>query len=504
MHDDHATLTMRDSGDTLSRGVLSGFEVMAQSIAEIAPSAVIGSTIALVAATSGATSWLTWLIGGVILVLTAYVLTQLANRYKTTGGLYSLAARAAGPTIGYFIAWFALITYLGVIAAVVFQIAEFVAGYLNLSAFGVPDTPVTSLVIGLLGVVVAGAFSYRNVQLSSRTMLIAESISVMLILTLLVVVLVTHHGSVFNAKELTLHGVSTHQILLGMPLVMFSFGGFETCTVLGQEARNPRRMIPISLIGSVAIASVFFIVCSYVLVLGFQGSHANIADTSNILATAAGLAGIPWFAYIVDVGVILSMFSVIVAAYNVGSRLLLTLGREDMIPSAFGRVHRRNHTPANSVVFIGSGCVVGMVIVAATQANVVNAFGDMGSLAGYGQTVMYLLALVAVVVMLVRRRSQHAARELVPVITAAVVGAVALGYLLYSSFVPMPAFPVNVYVYVFFGLSAASVLGYAWKRRRPEALAKIGTTVDEHDQAEVPTPAAIPLDGALATEPGVV
>jgi len=85
----------------LSRGALSGFEVVAQSIAKIPPSAVMGSTVTLVAAITGAASWLTRLSGGVILLLTAYVLTHLAVRYKTTGGLYGLTVRAVGTTIGY-------------------------------------------------------------------------------------------------------------------------------------------------------------------------------------------------------------------------------------------------------------------------------------------------------------------------------------------------------------------------------------------------------------------
>lgn len=474
---------LEDSGAELrlSSGVLSGFEVLAQSVAEIAPSAVIGSTVALVAASTGGVSWMTWLIGGAILVLTAYALNQLAIRFKTTGGLYSLATRAAGPTFGYFIAWFALITYLGVIAAVVFQIAEFVAGYLALPLFGLPYNSLTTLVIGLLGIVVAGSFSYRNVRLSSRAMLVAESISVVLILILLVAVLVTHHGPILASRDFNLRGLSIHDLLLGMPLVMFSFGGFETSTVLGQEAKNPRRMIPAALLGSVVLASIFFVVSSYVLVLAFQGTHYNIANTANILATASQISGISWYAYVVDIGVILSMFSVIVAAYNVGSRLLLTLSREKVLPARIGMVHPRNRTPSGAILFIGAGCTLGMLLVAALHANVVNAFGNVGTLAGYGQTVMYLLTLVAVVVMLVRMARSRSIRNAGVVIGASIVGALALGYLLYSSFVPMPAFPLNVYVYVFFALSALSVGAYWWMRsRHPQSLLEIGTIVDDY------------------------
>jgi len=116
-----------------------------------------------------------------------------------------------------------------------------------------------------------------------------------------------------------------------------------------------------------------------------------------------------------------------------------------MVPSMFGRVHHRDRTPTNSVAFIGTGCAVKMILVAALRANVVSTFSDMGMLAGYGQCVMYFLALIPVVAMLLRHLDKHARRQRVPLIGDSVIGAVALGYLLYSSFIPMPACPVNVY-----------------------------------------------------------
>jgi len=69
-----------------------------------------------------------------------------------------------------------------VIAAVAVQIAEFVSGYLALPASGIPDYVLTSHIIGALGVLVAAAYSNGNVWLSSRTMLIAESSSIVTIL----------------------------------------------------------------------------------------------------------------------------------------------------------------------------------------------------------------------------------------------------------------------------------------------------------------------------------
>lgn len=85
-------------------GSVSNIEVLAQSVSEIAPSAVVGAVVVLVVQASGPASWATWLIGGAVLLLVAFVLTYLTSRYGSPGGLYSLVARAAGSRLGYFTA----------------------------------------------------------------------------------------------------------------------------------------------------------------------------------------------------------------------------------------------------------------------------------------------------------------------------------------------------------------------------------------------------------------
>lgn len=82
-----------------------------------------------------------------------------------------------------------------------------------------------------------------------------------------------------NPVEFT--GFSLHGIVLGIPLVLFAFSGFESATAFAREAKNPRRMITLAVMGSVAISAAFFIFCSYALVLAFQGTHYGIATSTN-------------------------------------------------------------------------------------------------------------------------------------------------------------------------------------------------------------------------------
>ena len=469
----------------LHHSALSGLGVLAQSVGQIAPSAVVGSTVVLVIETTGAASWVTWAVGGAVLLIVAYVITQLTSQFQTSGGLYTMAARAGGPAFGYLVAWMSIVTYLAAVIAVIYQIAEFVGGFLNLPAIGVPYNEMTTLIIALVGLSVAGYASYYNVKLSARVMLILEALSMLAITVLMLIVLFTHKGSLFNSHEISFHGFSWHAILIAIPLVMFSISGFESASVLGQEAKDPRRAISIAVIGSVAVTSLFFVFCAYVMELAFQGTGFNIATSTNLLASTAKISNVSWFGYVVDVGVILSMFAVIIASYNVGSRVLFTLSNEGFLPKQLSKVHPKHGTPSAAVIFIAIGSIFGVILVAVIKANVVNAFYLTGTMSGDGAIVMYLLTVLAVAMMYLRKRKGSVTSRAPVVITACIVAAVSLAYLFYKNFVPYPSFPYSVVGDIFIGIVVVAVMLLAsYLVRKSPVLKQIGSTVTNYELEE--------------------
>ncbi len=467
----------------LHHSALSGIGVLAQSVGSIAPSASVGAALVLVIELTGPASWVTWVIGGAVLIIVAYVLTQLTSRFETSGGLYAMAARAGGASFGYVIAWMAFVCYMATAVAVTYQIAEFLGGFLALPAIGIPYNDFTGLVIGLLGIGFGGYCSYYNVKLSARVMLVLEALSMLAITVLMLMILLKHNGSIFNSHELTFNGGSWHAILLGMPLVMFCYSGFESSSVLGQEARNPRRTISVALIGSVAVSAVFFTICSYVLVLAFQGTHFNFTTTSNLLASAANVSNVGWYGYVVDVGIILSMIAVIIAYFNVGSRLLFTLSNEGLLPRPLSRVHPKHGTPSVAVWVVALTCGGSIILVAAMKANMINAFGNFGTVAGDGAIFMYLLTAVAVIGMVARRRFGSAGSNAPAVLVASLIAVAGLAYLLYKSFVPYPSFPLNVFVDAFIAATGiAIVLLVVMVVRKSPLLRQTGSSCEVEDE----------------------
>lgn len=457
----------------LRTGVLSLFEVFAQSIADMGPSAAVGAISALVFATSGAGSWLVWALATVALLCVSSTLSYLAKRATTTGGLYALLARVVKPGAGLAVAWVEGLAVAAALPAVMFQAAVFLGAYLALPLFGLPDNTWMALVICLVFALVPGLFTYYDIRLSTRLMLILEMTSISLIALLMIIVLATHPGGVFNHDELTLHGLSFHTILLGGTLTIFAFNGFESCTVYGREARNPGRAIPASLVASVGLAGLFFVFCSYVIFLGFAGTSQSVGTSANPLAEVATIAGVNWLGYIVSLGVIIGIFSVMIAAYAGGARFFLTLSREGLLPRYLGTVSAKHKTPVGATIFMGAWCFVPLVIVFAIHASVNNAYGNFGSLAGYGAGAMYIGAGLFVAISVIYKFGV----KRLDLTVAGLAGAAALGYGIYVSFNPLVPFPGDVWLFIFCGIVGLAAVSYIWlKLARRDVLERIGSS----------------------------
>lgn len=117
---------------------------------------------------------------------------------------------------------------------------------------------VSWLLIALLCTLIIAAISYFDIKLSTNIMFLLEGISICLILVLSVVVL-TKVGSTtgLSAAPFKINGNSFSNLGLAIVFGFMSFAGFEGASTLGEEARNPKKMIPIAIGSAVLITGLF-------------------------------------------------------------------------------------------------------------------------------------------------------------------------------------------------------------------------------------------------------
>ena len=350
------------TGATLGKKNLTTIHAVAQALA-IGPmfsAAIILGSISRPDIGAGWNATLAVLIAGLGVVAIAYTISLYARRFAGAGAIYEYLTHGAHPWVGVFSAGF------------FFMGALFLGGggiYLGLGiltdGFWKAHVSHSGPAWWLWGVIALGlvlVLNYFGVRIAIRTMLTFAAISFipMLILAFVIIAKGGEGGntlSVFNWHETSLFGITGGGVLGGVLLGILLFVGFEAAASIGEESEDPHRSIPRALIGTVAVAAVFFVFMAYAFSIGYgkeavsKGAWAfspSVMDdlgTKYINSTYAGL---------LDVIVILDATALALAICVQVGRGFFALGRDGLLPSAFARTSRHG-TPwvGNLMVAVG-------------------------------------------------------------------------------------------------------------------------------------------------------
>jgi APA family basic amino acid/polyamine antiporter len=160
------------------------------------------------------------------------------------------------------------------------------------------------------------------------------------------------------------HGVSYHYggmmgILGAAGVVFFAFIGFDAVSTAAQETKNPKRDMPIGILGSLVICTVLYILFSHVLtgVASVEDFRTSGREASVAYAIANHMPGYDWLTKLVTVAILAGFSSVILVLLMGQSRVFFSMARDGLVPKVFSDVHPRFRTPYKSnlafFVFVG-------------------------------------------------------------------------------------------------------------------------------------------------------
>jgi amino acid transporter len=455
-----ATEVQHDSG-AFAGGVLSTGEVLAQSIANIAPTYGAALTIALVYGTAGHGAWLTWALATGIFLIVGMCVVGFAKRYASAGSLYSFVSVGIGPLPAFVVGagWIAIVATGPVLVMVLGNYALATLNELNIGGGGG-----VRLAVYLIGTGTAAFVSFRGIQISTKLLLLLE-LSSMTIIVVLLLIVVLGKGTPFDTAQLSLRGTTFTDVFKGVILAAFAFGGFESAASLGFEARNPHRQVPRAVLGSALIVGLFFVLNAYGQDYGFAGRPGQLQNASAPLSDLANFAGIGGLRIVIDISIVLSAWSCMVANFNHGSRMLYTLGKDRVLPRVFDRSHPRYLTPHVAVETFAVVWSVFLILIVVTAGNVTNWINWLGTFQGYIYILGYILIGIAAAVAALRVASRSRGQVVFG------LGATAsLLVVLEQSVIPLPTYPFN---FVFFAFLAYVILAgayYALRAQRDSAL----------------------------------
>jgi basic amino acid/polyamine antiporter, APA family len=154
-------------------------------------------------------------------------------------------------------------------------------------------------------------------------------------------------------------------VLGGAAIVFFAFIGFDAVSTAAQEAKNPKRDMPIGILGSLVVCTILYILFGHVLTGVANYTEFNTAgkEASVAYAIQTYMKGYEWLGTSVTVAILAGFSSVILVMLMGQSRIFYTMSNDGLIPKAFGELHPKYRTPykANWILFIFVGLFAAFV-----------------------------------------------------------------------------------------------------------------------------------------------
>ena len=151
----------------------------------------------------------------------------------------------------------------------------------------------------------------------------------------------------------------------GAAIVFFAFIGFDAVSTAAQEAKNPKRDMPIGILGSLFFCTILYVLFSYVLTgvapwqeFGVAGKEASVA-----YAIQNYMPGYEWLATLITVAILAGFSSVILVMLMGQSRVFYSMSNDGLIPKVFSELHPKFRTPykSNMILFVFVGLFSGFV-----------------------------------------------------------------------------------------------------------------------------------------------
>lgn len=154
-------------------------------------------------------------------------------------------------------------------------------------------------------------------------------------------------------------------VLGGAGIVFFAFIGFDAVSTAAQEAKNPKRDMPIGILGSLLVCTILYVLFGHVLtgVANWQEFKTSGKEASVAYAISNHMPGYGWLATSVTIAILAGFSSVILVMLMGQSRVFYSMSKDGLIPKAFSEVHPKYKTPykANMILFVGVGLFAAFV-----------------------------------------------------------------------------------------------------------------------------------------------
>ncbi len=429
-----------ESGEHALKRALGSLNLITLGIGAIIGAGIFVLTGAAAAQYAGPAIVLSFILAGIACAFAGLCYSEFASLIPIAGSAYTYGYATLGEIFAWIIGWDLILEYAFGAATVASGWSGYVVSFLQDFGIHIPPqftaTPGTDLVlynnrweilsklqptldaagvnpaslphvhaifnlVAFLAICIVTTILVIGIQESANfnSAIVIIKVSIVLVFIGIAAAFVIKHPSVAtanwhpfippNAGEFGKYGLSG--IARGAAVIFFAYIGFDAVSTAAQEAKKPQKDMPVGILGSLLICTILYILVSGLLTGVVSYKALNVADP---VAVGIDATGIRWGSFLVKLGAIAGLGSVMLVMLLGQSRVFFSMSRDGLLPEWAGRVHPRFRTPYISSITVG--------IFVAIFASLIP-IGILGELVSIG-TLLAFVIVCAGVWMMRRRR----------------------------------------------------------------------------------------------------
>jgi len=367
------------TGDGTLKRTLGPISLVALGIGAIIGAGLFVRTAAAIADRAGPSVVLAFVVAGVGCAFAGLCYAEFASMIPVAGSAYTYSYATMGELVAWIIGWDLVLEYADRAATVAIAWSEYanrvVAWFAPRIPFEWTHGPFESSagvhgIINVPAIFILFALTLLLIRGTQESAFVNGLIVVLKVSIVLLVIGIgwgfinpANHTPLIPAATTytTAEGV-THDyggimgILGAAGVVFFAYIGFDAVSTAAQEAKNPKRDMPIGILGSLVVCTILYVLFSYVLsgVATVEDFRSTGREASVAFAISMYMIGYEWLSKAVTVAILLGFSSVILVMLLGQSRVFYSMSFDGLVPPIFAQVHPKYRTPykSNLVFFV--------------------------------------------------------------------------------------------------------------------------------------------------------
>jgi len=380
------------------RRSLGAFNITTMGVGAIVGAGIYVVTGAVASDYTGPAIMISYLIAAILCTIIALCYSELSSAIPVSGSTYSYSYLSIGEIGAWFVGWNIILTYLAMTISISIGWSGYFVGFLEYFKIFIPSqytaSPFSEMIyipnindwvefsaaisydlipvdaninsyqhlhcyVNLPAILIGLVITFillRGTKESARFNNIVVGIKILVILLFSIIGVFFIDYSNFtpfipkNTGKFGEYGISG--IFNGVSIIFLAYLGFDAITTVAQEVKNPKKNLPLGIIGSLLISTFIYIIVSFVLTGVVNYTKLDVPDPIAVGVSKIG-SNFMWLSYAVSVAAIIGLLSGLLVFGTGLSRVLYSMSHDGLVPKLFGKVNPVKHIPSKSILIVG-------------------------------------------------------------------------------------------------------------------------------------------------------